>query len=111
MRVGHGFSRGRGEKLCTEEKRHDKGKNGERGPPTLKRAHQADLCKLQVGNDPLGAPHEGASPHKGQQCGSLRETGLSPSAKSPPLLKPGMEAQYCLLPRRQKRAQVDLDKE
>ena len=111
LRVGHGSSRGRGGKQCTEEKWHEKGKNGERGSPALKGAHQAALCKQQVGTDPLRAPQAGASPHRGQLCGSLRETGFSASAKSPAPAKPGMEAQYCLPPGRQKRAQVDLDKE
>lgn len=83
LRVGHGSSRGRGGKLCTEEKWHEKGKNGERGSPTLKGAHQAGLCKQQVGMDLLGAPQKGASPHRGQLCSSLRETGFSASAKSP----------------------------
>lgn len=94
---------------CGQRRRDIAGaKKGERDSPTRKSAHQAELCKQQACTNPLGAPQEGGGPHS--LCGSLRETGFSALAKSPPP-RPGMEAQYRLPEGRQIRVQVDLDKE
>ena len=59
----------------------------------------------------LGHPRKEQALTRGSSVAASGRPDSHPQQRAPPLLKPGMEAQYCLLPRRQKRAQVDLDKE